>query len=228
VRHLLRISGLGLLAVAGCAEWLGEGGEHGGHALHEEHRALHGEHDERCHDEAAHHDEHGEGGHDEAAEHEEHRRRVQGISDEQAARVEVLESESVARSTEVVGIVDEHEPMGDEKRALLELRKEAAALGADAVIGVEFHHPDRAGAPIHLSGMAVRYRQLLRPDPYEFLGVVSVHVDMHHQDDAAEVLRDRAAALYPDADLLINVHYEHGDAEAHDVKLSASAIRYRH
>jgi hypothetical protein len=30
-------------------------------------------------------------------------------------------------------------------------------MGADAVIGVEFHHGEDEGRPTHLSGMAVRF-----------------------------------------------------------------------
>ena len=35
-------------------------------------------------------------------------------------------------------------------------------MGADAVIGVEFHHGEEHGEPTHLSGLAVRYIDSIR------------------------------------------------------------------
>jgi uncharacterized protein YbjQ (UPF0145 family) len=35
------------------------------------------------------------------------------------------------------------------------IRERAAQMGADAVIGVQFHHGE--GGPTHLSGLAVRF-----------------------------------------------------------------------
>jgi hypothetical protein len=32
-------------------------------------------------------------------------------------------------------------------------------MGADAVVGVEFHHGEGEGQPTHLSGLAVRFIQ---------------------------------------------------------------------
>ena len=72
-------------------------------------------------------------------------------------RIAVLPSSKLDRPAEVVGVVDVHEPMANEDAALARLREKAAALGADAVLGVEFHHGEARGEPIHLSGMAVRY-----------------------------------------------------------------------
>jgi uncharacterized protein YbjQ (UPF0145 family) len=37
------------------------------------------------------------------------------------------------------------------------LRVKAAQLGADAVVGVEFHHGESEGEPTHLSGLAVKF-----------------------------------------------------------------------
>lgn len=69
----------------------------------------------------------------------------------------VTASRKVDRPTEVLGIVDAHEPSGNEAAALASLRARAASMGADAVLGVEFHHGDENHEPIHLSGLAVRY-----------------------------------------------------------------------
>ena len=69
----------------------------------------------------------------------------------------ILESKHIGRLTDVLGVVDAHEEMGRHSEALDELRREAAALGADAVLGVEFHHGEAQGEPTHLSGLAVRF-----------------------------------------------------------------------
>jgi hypothetical protein len=71
--------------------------------------------------------------------------------------VVVLQTTKLDRYAEVIGLVDVHEAMGTEQAALAALRAKAAALGADAVIGVEFHHGEADGEPTHLSGMAVRF-----------------------------------------------------------------------
>jgi len=75
------------------------------------------------------------------------------------ARVLVLEGKHLDRPAEVIGVVDAHEAMGNQDAALWTLKKKAAALGADAVVGVEFHHGEGEGEPTHLSGMAVRFLQ---------------------------------------------------------------------
>jgi hypothetical protein len=75
----------------------------------------------------------------------------------EASSVLVLQTTKLDRYAEVVGVVDVHEGMGDERLALQRLREKAAAMGADAVVGVEFHHGEGEGEPTHLSGMAVRF-----------------------------------------------------------------------
>ena len=72
------------------------------------------------------------------------------------SRVLILQSNHLDRPAEVVGIVDVHEEMGHHDAALDELRRKAEAMGADAVVGVEFHHSE-GGEPTHLSGLAVRF-----------------------------------------------------------------------
>ncbi len=85
----------------------------------------------------------------------------------QATRIVVLQTKELDRPAEVIGVVDAHEAMGRHDAALLTLRTKAAALGADAVIGVEFHHGEGEGEPTHLSGLAVRFlsRPPFRPEP---------------------------------------------------------------
>lgn len=71
----------------------------------------------------------------------------------------ILQSTHLDRPTEVVGVIDAHLPVGDQDAAMASLRKRAAEMGADAVVGVEFHHGEAPGEPTHLSGLAVRFLQ---------------------------------------------------------------------
>ncbi len=80
---------------------------------------------------------------------------------DRASRVIILQTTDLSRPAEVVAPVDIHEPVGDETAALQMLREYAASIGADAVVGVEFHH-GHGGGPIHLSGLAVRFIDLSR------------------------------------------------------------------
>jgi hypothetical protein len=77
-----------------------------------------------------------------------------------ASHVLVLQSTHLDRPAEVVGVVDAHVPMGSHDAALDALRRRAAAMGADAVVGVEFHHGEGEGQPTHLSGLAVRFLEV--------------------------------------------------------------------
>jgi uncharacterized protein YbjQ (UPF0145 family) len=147
------------------------------------------------------------------------------VSPEAAARVAVLDAQDVGRPTEVLGLVDVHEPVHNEQEALAELREHAAAMGADAVIGVEFHHGDTHAGPTHLSGLAVRFRDLLQGRSYDVLSTIAVTERMGHHDDALDELRGRARDLH--ADLIINIGYEHGDAESPTSQLHGTAIRFR-
>ena len=142
------------------------------------------------------------------------------------ARVQVLESETTGREMEAMGIVDAHEKPGHHEEALQELREAAAALGADAVIGVEFHHGEDHGDVSHLSGMAVRYRKLRRDEPYDVVADLDVAMDMDDQETAMRELQRRAAPYRPD--LIIDIHYEHGEGHAGEkIHLRGKAIRYR-
>jgi hypothetical protein len=73
------------------------------------------------------------------------------------SKVLVLEGKHLPRPAEVIGVVDAHEAMGNQDAALWTLKNKAALLGADAVVGVEFHHGEGQGEPTHLSGLAVRF-----------------------------------------------------------------------
>jgi uncharacterized protein YbjQ (UPF0145 family) len=140
-----------------------------------------------------------------------------------AQRVRVLPNAEAGCVTEVIGLVDVHERAATSAQALEELRVKAATLGADAVVGVEFEHADGKAAT-HLSGMAVRCRDLLRGRPYDVIGVVEVPGDMGEEEQALRSLRERGRTVH--ADLLIDVSFVHGEGTAPTL-LRATAIRIR-
>jgi hypothetical protein len=166
--------------------------------------------------------------HVEHEEHEEHEHAAHHhayVSPEAAARVQLIESESTGREMEAMGVVDAHEKPGHHEEALQELREAAAAVGAEAVVGVEFHHGEGHGEVSHLSGMAVRYRKLRRDEPYDVVADLDVALDMEDQDRAMHELQRRAAPYHPD--LIIDIHYEHGEGHAGEkIHLHGKAIRY--
>ena len=79
------------------------------------------------------------------------------------ARILVLQTAHLDRPAQVLGVIDAHEEVGKHEAALWSLKTKAAAMGADAVVGVEFHHGEGEGEPTHLSGLAVKF---LPPVPY--------------------------------------------------------------
>lgn len=164
--------------------------------------------------EAAEHHEHGHG-------HAEHRY----VSPEAAARVQLLESEVSGREMEAIGVVDAHEQPGHHEQALQELREAAAAIGAEAVVGVEFHHGEEHGEVSHLSGMAVRFRHLRRDQPYDVVGNLDVEMEMDDQERALAELRRQSRDYH--ADLIIDIHYEHGEGNGNKIHVRGKAIRYR-
>ena len=50
-------------------------------------------------------------------------------------------------------MVDAHEEIGKHEAALWALKSKAAAMGADAVVGVEFEHGEGGKAPTHLKDL---------------------------------------------------------------------------
>jgi uncharacterized protein YbjQ (UPF0145 family) len=82
---------------------------------------------------------------------------LSGVVAAPASQVLVLQSTHTDRLTEVVGVIDVHAEMGGHDAALDMLKARAAQLGADAVLGVEFHHGHGEEEPTHLSGLAVRF-----------------------------------------------------------------------
>jgi uncharacterized protein YbjQ (UPF0145 family) len=142
----------------------------------------------------------------------------------EAARVQVLYLGTEPKeATEVLGVVDVHEPGNNEQQGLEIMRERAAAMHADAVIGVEFHRDDKNFTD--LSGLAVRYNDLLRNRDYDVLEVIRVHEGEGKDGDAMGELRRRASNLH--ADLIINVAWHDNDAEKDGTYLTGTAIRYR-
>src|SRR5438132_711368 len=101
-----------------------------------------------------------------------------------AANVKVLKNDSMGCPTEALGPVDVHKKMENTQKALDALKLRAAALGADGVIGVDFEHGEGGEAPTHLSGMAVRCRDLLQGRKYEVIGRVSIKGAMGKEEEA--------------------------------------------
>lgn len=171
-----------------------------------------------------HHDDDHDGDHD--GDHDDHDHdedSVANVTPEQAAHVLILQNTQIDRATEALGTVDVHTSGEAEETALNRLRARAASLGADAVLGVEFHHGDTG--PTHLSGMAVRYRDLLGGRTYDVVGRLDVHMPMGHDHHALSELQEQGRALH--ADLIINIAFHHGDDPHGPTELTGDAIRYR-
>ena len=142
-----------------------------------------------------------------------------------ARNVRVLENDNLGCPSEVLGLVDIHEPVESVDRALEVLKRKAAKVGAAAVIGVEFHHGEPGEEPTHLSGIAVRCNDLIKGRAYGVLGRIEIPGRMGDEDDAERELLTRAGAM--GADLVIDIGFEHGDGEGHPTKVWGSAIRFR-
>jgi uncharacterized protein YbjQ (UPF0145 family) len=149
------------------------------------------------------------------------------ILDGAAKKMLILQAQDAGRPTEVIGVIDVHEPTGEHEAALQTLRERAALIGADAVIGIEFHHEDgdAEGIETHLSGLAVRFRPVLQDRPYDVLGQVQVEAAMEHEDDGLRALRERGNDM--NADAMLDVQFHHGEGSGGATKLTAIAIRYR-
>jgi uncharacterized protein YbjQ (UPF0145 family) len=149
---------------------------------------------------------------------------------EAAKNMQVLQAQDAGRPTEVIAVIDVHEPTGGHDVALQTLRERAALIGAEAVLGIEFHHEDgEAGEhkdiETHLSGLAVRFRPVLQDRPYEVLGQVQVEAAMEHEDDGLRALREKGNDM--NADAMLDVQFHHGEGKGGATKLTAIGIRYK-
>jgi uncharacterized protein YbjQ (UPF0145 family) len=142
-----------------------------------------------------------------------------------ARHVRVIQNDELGCPSEVLGLVDIHEPVATVDRALEVLKRKAAKLGAEAVIGVEFHHGEPGEEPTHLSGMAVRCHDLIKGRAYDVLGRIEVPGKMGDEDDAERELLARAGAM--GADLIIGMGFEHGEGGDQPTKVWGTAIRFR-
>jgi uncharacterized protein YbjQ (UPF0145 family) len=141
-----------------------------------------------------------------------------------ASRVLVLESQTVDQPAEVLGLIDVHEETGHHSEALERLRIKAATLGADAVLGVEFHHGDE-GEPAHLSGTVVRFRDLLRGRQYDVVAQLDVTGKMGDEGETLRELKRQARAA--SADLIVGILYHHGEGGEEAPRITGTAIRFR-
>jgi uncharacterized protein YbjQ (UPF0145 family) len=142
-----------------------------------------------------------------------------------AENVKIIQNDHVECATELVGLVDIHEPVASVDRALTVLRRKAAKMGAEAVLGVEFHHGEPGEEPTHLSGMAVRCKDLLKGRPYDVLGKIEVKGKMGKEDEADKELKARAGAM--NADLVIDIGFEHGEGGTEPTRVWGTAIRFK-
>ena len=142
-----------------------------------------------------------------------------------AAHVRVIQNDQLGCPSEVLGLVDIHEPVATVDRALDVLKRKAAKLGADAVIGVEFHHGEPGEEPTHLSGMAVRCNDLIKGRAYRVLDRIEVPGKRGDEDAAERELLARARAM--GADLIIGMGFEHGEGGDQPTKVWGTAIRFR-
>ncbi|HEX8795806.1 MAG TPA: hypothetical protein VF765_32875 [Polyangiaceae bacterium] len=142
-----------------------------------------------------------------------------------AQKVKVIQNAEADCPTELVGLVDIHEPVESVDRALEVLRRKAAKMGAEEVVGVEFHHGEPGEEPTHLSGMAVRCKDLLQGRQYDVIGHIEVNGKMGEEDEADKELLERASAMH--ADLVIDIGFEHGEGGSEPTKVWGTAIRFK-
>ncbi len=143
-----------------------------------------------------------------------------------AAKVQVLQTaEGLGCATEVIGLVDVHEPVKTVDEALHELRLDAARIDAQAVVGVEFHHGEPGEEPTHLSGEAVRCNDLLKGRAYDVIGNVEVTQKMGDEEGLYRAMKQKAKSL--GADLILDVKFDHGEGGDQPLKMSGTAIRFK-
>jgi uncharacterized protein YbjQ (UPF0145 family) len=142
-----------------------------------------------------------------------------------AAKVQVIQNDHLGCASEVLGLVDIHEPVDSVDRALEILKRKAAKMGAEAVIGVEFHHGEPGEEPTHLSGLAVRCNDLIKGRSYEVLAKIEVKGKMGKEDDADRELMARAHEL--GADLVLGIGFEHGEGGGQPTRVWGTAIRFK-
>ena len=143
-----------------------------------------------------------------------------------AARVKVMQTGDLGCKMQSLGLVDVHEPMKTEEAALDLLRRRAAALGAEGVMGVEFHHGEGGNEPTHLSGIAVKCNDLMKGRAYDVLEKMDIAGGMGEEDEAYDKMRVRAFETLH-ADLIIEISFEHGEGANAKTHVYGTAIKFR-
>jgi uncharacterized protein YbjQ (UPF0145 family) len=138
--------------------------------------------------------------------------------------VVVVPQNDAGCESEALGLVDVHRGARTQEQALDVLRQKAARLGAERVIGVEFHHGETGEEPSHLSGVAVRCRAFMQGRRYDVLGTIDIRGGTGGEERALAELKARGFALH--ADLVIGVQFEHGEGEGKPSRLTGTAIRF--
>src|SRR5262249_37184284 len=129
-----------------------------------------------------------------------------------AAQVRVLQNaDGLGCPTEVLGLVDVHEPVKTVDQALRELRLDAARINAQGVVGVEFHHGEPGEEPTHLSGEAVRCNDLVKGRSYDVLGPVEVSEKMGSEEALFAAMKSKAKSM--GASLVLDVKFDHGEGK---------------
>ncbi len=143
-----------------------------------------------------------------------------------AASVRVLQNETLQCESEVLGPIDVHKKMESTPEALGKLKLRAAALGAEAITNVEFEHGEGGKEPTHLSGLAVRCRDLLHGRSYDVIENITVHSPMGKEEAVFADLKRRGRELH--ADLIIGVKFIHGEGgEGEGLTMTGTAIRVK-
>jgi uncharacterized protein YbjQ (UPF0145 family) len=154
---------------------------------------------------------------------------VLGLVDEQAAlgdEGELLERmrHDAARlgADAVVHVRFEHGTPGDREDGRdLAARDEVqyADLGPDG----DAHVDESADDAMHLSGTAVRYRDLVDGRRYEVIELIEVTDRMGREEEALDRLRARATRVR--ADLVLSVRFDHDEA-SETVVVTGTAVRF--
>lgn len=179
------------------------------------------------------------------ARHTESERPVPYADEADVARVQLIAG-MPAETCEVVGLVEADARPGDGNLALDELRRRAAALGADAVVHVRLHVEDSPGsqsvsgdpeweafldgtagtweAAVHVTGEAVRYRgQTVEGRRYRVVARIGVTDRVGHEHEALERLASRARAMH--ADLVVDIEVTHHGTDT-PFEVHGTAIRF--
>ena len=187
-------------------------------------RTAHDEHSEAA--EAAERAEHAEHGDDHDGDADDHLAHHPVPTDAAtvaaAAKVKVLNDSSLSCASQVLGIVDVHEPVESDEAALDILRRRAAALGAEAITGVEFRHGN-GHERTHMSGTAVRCKDLLNGRQYDVLDRIVIKAKMGGEDEAFDELKRRARTV--GANLILDAKFRHGESASEGVVVSGVAVR---